>query len=193
MTPVPRSNPTRTPAVFLDRDGVLNRFFVRGRTTHPPCDLGEFQLLPGVAAALQRLKTAGFPLVVVTNQPDVSRGVTSHRCVEEIHDHIRATLPVLDVLVCYHDSADHCGCRKPRPGLLHAAARRWPIDLARSFLVGDRWSDILAGQAVGCTSILVETPYSGRHRCIADGCVADLAEAVTWILDRAFRSMKGAA
>jgi D-glycero-D-manno-heptose 1,7-bisphosphate phosphatase len=95
---------------------------------------------------------------------------------------VRSLLPVLDVLACFHDDDDDCACRKPRPGLLLEAARRWDLDLQRSYLVGDRWSDVLAGQAVGCRTVLVETPYSGRTRCTPDRCVADLREAAQWIL-----------
>jgi D-glycero-D-manno-heptose 1,7-bisphosphate phosphatase len=170
------------PAVFLDRDGVLNRTFVRDGVTHPPAHLGEFELLPGVPAALARLSEAGFPLVVVTNQPDVARGLTTRGGVEEMHNRIRRTLPVLDVLSCYHDNADGCACRKPKPGLLLEAARRWQLDPTRSFMVGDRWSDVAAGQAAGCRTLLVETPFSGRERCVPDRVVADLAEAAAWIL-----------
>jgi D-glycero-D-manno-heptose 1,7-bisphosphate phosphatase len=170
------------PAVFLDRDGVLNRVFERDGVTHPPACIEEFSLLPGAAEAVRRLHAAGFVLVVVTNQPDVARGVQTHEGVEAIHEHLRAELPMLEVLACYHDDADGCDCRKPKPGLLREAARRWTIDLRRSFLVGDRWSDVAAGQAAGCRALLVETPYSGGARCRPDRRVRNLAEAAEWIL-----------
>jgi D-glycero-D-manno-heptose 1,7-bisphosphate phosphatase len=95
---------------------------------------------------------------------------------------MRTKLPLLDVLACYHDNGDDCECRKPKPGMLKEAAERWELDLGRSFLVGDRWSDVIAGQSAGCCSILVETPYSGRSRCQPDHCVRDLTEAADWIL-----------
>src|SRR5262245_16168636 len=115
--------------VFLDRDGVLNRTYERGDgITHPPDHLGEFEWLPGVPDAAQCLANAGFALVVVTNQPDVARGVQSRERVEEMHDYLRRELPLLDVLVCYHDNGDGCSCRKPKPGMLLEAARRWPLD-----------------------------------------------------------------
>jgi D-glycero-D-manno-heptose 1,7-bisphosphate phosphatase len=168
--------------VFLDRDGVLNRAFVRDGVTHPPAHVGEFELLAGVPDAVRRLHSAGFSLVVVTNQPDVARGLQTREGVEMIHERLRAELPMLEVLACYHDNGEDCACRKPRPGMLLEAARRWRIDLRRSFLVGDRWSDVVAGQAAGCCTLLVETPYSGRERCQPDRCVRDLAEAAEWIL-----------
>ena len=171
-------------AVFLDRDGVLNRTFVRGGVSHPPDCLEEFELLPGVVTAARRLTSAGFVLVVVTNQPDVARGRQTRQRVEQLNDVVRRELPVLEVVTCFHDTADGCPCRKPKPGMLLEAARRWRLDLGRSFMVGDRWSDVVAGQAAGCVSILVETPHSGRERCRPDHCVGDLGEAAGWIIDR---------
>lgn len=170
------------PAVFLDRDGVLNRALLRDGVPHPPDHLGEFEVLPGVPVALENLSAAGYALVVVTNQPDVARGRQSRQRVEELNDHVRATLPVLDVLTCFHDNADHCSCRKPRPGLLFEAARRWSIDLRASVMIGDRWSDVVAGQAAGCRTVLVEMPYSGSQRCAPDFSAADLPEAAAWLL-----------
>ncbi len=178
------------PAVLLDRDGVLNRVFVRGGVTHPPAHPGEFELLPGVGAALARLDAAGFALAVVTNQPDVARGTQSRAAVEALNDRVRQALPVLDVLTCFHDTPDNCACRKPRPGLVLEAAARWGLDLKASFLVGDRWSDVEAGRAAGCRTVLVETPWSGRERCRPDHCVRDLPEAAEWIL-RITRGGKG--
>ena len=169
-------------AVFLDRDGVLNRVFVRDGVTHPPATLEQFELLPGAADAVRRLHMAGYALVVVTNQPDVARGTQTCEGVEAIHQHLRAELPMLEVLVCWHDRDEACVCRKPKPGMVLEAVRRWRLDPQRSFLVGDRWSDVIAGQAAGCRAILVETPYSGRTRCQPDHCVRDLAEAADWIL-----------
>jgi D-glycero-D-manno-heptose 1,7-bisphosphate phosphatase len=168
------------PAVFLDRDGVLNRTIVRGGVPHPPARPDEFELLPGVVDAMERLAQQ-FPLIVVTNQPDVARGTQTREQVEELNNVLRTQTPVVEVLTCYHDNADGCLCRKPRPGLLYEAAKHWHIDLARSFLVGDRWSDILAGQAAGCRTVLVDRPYSGAERCIPDHCARDLAEAAEWI------------
>jgi D-glycero-D-manno-heptose 1,7-bisphosphate phosphatase len=174
--------PPLRPAVFLDRDGVLNRALVRDGVPHPPYDLTEFELLPGVPEALARLSAAGFALVVVTNQPDVARGTQTRARVDEINDRVRAGLPVLDVLTCFHDDADGCACRKPKPGLLLEAAGRWHLDLAHGFMVGDRWSDVAAGQAAGCRTVLIETPYSKPERCSPDFRAANLADGVSWIL-----------
>ena len=172
------------PAVFLDRDGVLNRVNVKDGVPHPPDRLDQFDFLAGVPSALHRLREAGFALVVVTNQPDVARGTQTRERVEEMNAEVRAQLPVLDVLTCFHDTAEGCSCRKPKPGLLVAAAKRWRLDPQRSFMIGDRWSDVSAGQAAGCRTVLLDKPYSGRDRCTPDYCAADLPEAVCWILEQ---------
>jgi D-glycero-D-manno-heptose 1,7-bisphosphate phosphatase len=169
-------------AVFLDRDGVINRNVVRGDVTHPPDRVEDFELLPGVVEGAQRLVEAEFVLVVVTNQPDVARGKQKREVVEKMNEIVRSALPVLDVLTCYHDSGDGCSCRKPKPGMLFEAARREGLDLERSFMVGDRWSDVLAGQAAGCRTVLIATPYSGAERCRPDHTASALPAAVDWIL-----------
>ena len=172
------------PAVFLDRDGVLNRCSVRDGVPHPPDCAEELEILPGVAEALTKLSTLGFPLVVVTNQPDVARGTQTREKVEAINQHLKDRLPITAVYTCYHDTPDNCACRKPRAGLLTEAARAYNIDLNRSFMVGDRWSDVAAGQAAGCTTFLIDLPHSKGERCSPDYRVRDLAEAVEIILRR---------
>jgi D-glycero-D-manno-heptose 1,7-bisphosphate phosphatase len=170
------------PAVFLDRDGVLNRAFLRDGTPHPPASPAEVEVLPGVAAALDRLKRAGFALVVVTNQPDVARGHQRREQVEAIHAALGAALPIDEFRVCYHDDADDCVCRKPRPGLLLQAPA---YDLARSIMVGDRWRDIEAGRRAGVlATVLVDYQYDEAGTASPDVRVSSLAEAVPWILER---------
>jgi D-glycero-D-manno-heptose 1,7-bisphosphate phosphatase len=169
-------------AIFLDRDGVLNRAYERGGITYPPASVREVELLPGVVEALQMLATHDVLLVVVTNQPDVARGTQQRQTVEAINAYLAERLPLHDVFTCYHDTADNCGCRKPKPGLLLQAAQEYDIDLSQSFLIGDRWSDIVAGQVVGCRTFLVTTLYSQRERCAPDYEVADVLEAAHTIL-----------
>jgi D-glycero-D-manno-heptose 1,7-bisphosphate phosphatase len=171
--------------VFLDRDGVLNRAFPEDGTTRPPLSVDELELLPGVPEALAKLRAAGFVLVVVTNQPDVARGKQTFAAVEAINTKLSAELPLLDVFACYHDSADKCACRKPKPGLLLAAAAEWDLDVQSAFLIGDRWSDIVAAHAAGCRGVLIETPFSNAERCSPDHVAADIGGAVDWILTTA--------
>src|SRR5256885_55628 len=109
---------SRKPAVFLDRDGVINRTHVIDGVPHPPQSVEQCEVLPGVPEALAMLKAAGLPLIVVTNQPDVARGSQTQQAVEAINDCLRSQLPIDAVYVCYHDNADRCDCRKPKPGML---------------------------------------------------------------------------
>ena len=164
-------------AVFLDRDGVLNRGVVRQGKPHPPGSLAEVEILPGVPEACRRLEGAGLLLIGATNQPDVARGKQTREEVLRINQRILESLPVLEIRTCFHDDADGCACRKPRPGLLLEAARDHGIDLRRSFMVGDRWSDVGAGTAAGCLTFLITAPYNERERCSPDYDVADLADA----------------
>ena len=166
------------PAVFLDRDGVINRTTVRDGTPYPPQTLGEVEILPGVPEALDRLAELGFRLIVVTNQPDVARGTQTRAVVESINVLLMSRLPQLsDVYVCWHDTPDNCDCRKPKPGMLLRAAAEHSLDLKRSFMIGDRWGDIVAGAAAGCRTFLIHLPYSQCDRCSPDYKVADLREA----------------
>jgi D-glycero-D-manno-heptose 1,7-bisphosphate phosphatase len=182
MTPPTENAPRR--AVFLDRDGVINRALVRDGKPYPPSSLAEFAILPGVAEACAKLKQAGFLLVVATNQPDVGRGTMSQAIVEALHAHLCQALPLDRVEVCYHPGkgASECECRKPKPGMLRRAARDLNIDLTHSFMVGDRWRDIDCGHAAGCATILVDHAYDEPLRQAPDHRVKSLAEAADVIL-----------
>jgi len=171
------------PAIFIDRDGVLNETVVINGVPHPPQLVGELQILPGVEEAIGQLALQNLPLIVVTNQPDVARGLQSREEVERINDALHKSLPkLMAFFTCFHDTPDNCNCRKPKPGLLTEAARAYNIDLSRSFMVGDRWSDVVAGQAAGCRTVLIDLPHSKADRCEPDFRVRDLPGAVEIIL-----------
>jgi D-glycero-D-manno-heptose 1,7-bisphosphate phosphatase len=171
-------------AVFLDRDGVLNAAVVRDGKLVPPASVEEMTLLPGVPAALTRLRAAGFLLVVVTNQPDVARRTARREDVDGINDSLRASLPLDDIQVCFHDDGDGCDCRKPLPGMLLSAAARHGVDLSSSFMVGDRWRDIEAGRRAGCATILIDTGIREATFVPPDVSAASLLDAAQWILSR---------
>ena len=175
------ATPTRRRAVFLDRDGVLNQPVVVDGHPFPPDSVEDLVLEPGVEEACEELRRAGLLLILVTNQPDIARGTRDRATVDAINDELRRRLRLADVLVCPHDDADGCACRKPRPGLILAAADRWHVDLARSVMVGDRWRDIEAGRGAGCRTVLLERPYAERPATGADLVVDSLHEAVSWI------------
>lgn len=189
---------TGRPAVFLDRDGTINEQM--GYVNH----LSRFQLLPGVARAIRSLNEAGLPVVVVTNQSGLARGYFPESLLEAVHAELHRLLARegahLDGLyICpHHPEAREerfrldCDCRKPRPGLLERAAAELGLDLGRSYMVGDRWSDLRCGAAVGATTVLVLTGYGrgdaayvGPGQTVQPDHVAeDLEAAARWILDR---------
>jgi len=173
-----------TRAVFLDRDGVINRAVLRDGLPTPPRSVQDLEILPGVPEALASLKAAGFRLVVVTNQPDVARGTQTREAVEALNDVLRRSLPLDGVKVCYHDDADGCSCRKPAPGMILEAARELGADLSRSYMVGDRWKDVEAGRRAGTTTILVENDYPEKKPGNPAARVSNLKEAADWILAR---------
>jgi len=172
-------------AVFLDRDGVINRTLVRDGKPYAPTTPEEFELLPGVVTAIAALKNAGFRIVVVTNQPDVGNGKLARDVVEAMNARVRQKCQVDDVRVCYHGDADGCACRKPKPGLLVDAAHDWSLDLRRSYMVGDRWRDIGAGQAAGCRTVWIDCGYSEMKPENPDIVVKSLPEAARQILNHA--------
>jgi D-glycero-D-manno-heptose 1,7-bisphosphate phosphatase len=176
------SSSKRKPAVFLDRDGVLNRALVREGQAYPPMDRSEVEILPGVVEACQRLKKAGFLLVVVANQPGVERGEQSRETVEQINAVVERQIPVDELLVCFHEDGDHCPCRKPQPTMLLDAAQRIGISLGESFLVGDRPRDIDAGKTAGCRTVLIGDAQGEAGTTVPDYRAASLEEAVPYIL-----------
>ena len=168
-------------AIFLDRDGVINRATVRDGKPYAPASLDELEVLDGVPEALAKLRQAGFRLIVVTNQPDVARGAQTRETVEAMHERLASALPVDEIVACYHDG-DACDCRKPKPGALLDAARRHDIELERSFMVGDRWRDIEAGQRAGVRCLFVDHGYREQQPAAPFVRVDSLAAAAEWIL-----------
>lgn len=182
----PLNSPSGTSsatAVFLDRDGVLNEAVMREGKPYPPATEAEVRIVSDAAEALERLKSRGVRLIVVTNQPDVARGTQTAEAVEAIHRRLRRELPIDDVLSCLHDDGDACPCRKPKPGLILEGAARHGVDPRRSFMVGDRWRDVDAGKAAGCRTIWIDRGYHEREPSREpDVRVGSLSEAVTWIM-----------
>ena len=171
------------PGVFLDRDGVLIRPVLREGLPCAPLEWKDFCLLEGAVKPVRRLKTAGYAVLVVTNQPEVRRGLLDPGLLEQFHQRLRQWAPVDDVLACCHDEPDHCQCRKPRPGLILEAARRHSIDLTRSFLVGDTERDLGAARAASLPFLLLDAHYNRNLN--PDFRVVDLAAAVSLILGMA--------
>jgi D-glycero-D-manno-heptose 1,7-bisphosphate phosphatase len=172
-------------AVFLDRDGVLNRPVVRLGKPFPPADLASFEIYPDASDSCRLLKAEGLLLVVVTNQPDVGRGLQSRDVVEAMHRRLQEALPLDRIEVCFDpDDTTASGYHKPAPGMLFRAADALGIDLRRSYMVGDRWRDVDCGRAAGCTTVFVDRGYEERLRSPADVTVHGLLEAAEWITEK---------
>lgn len=172
-------------AVFLDRDGIINRALVHNGKPYPPTNLDEFEILPDVSEACKKLKKAGYLIVVVTNQPDVGRGTLSQSIVEEMHTFLLKHLPIDRIEVCYHPGRglSTCDCRKPLPGMLIRAASELELDLKQSWMIGDRLSDVECGHSVGSRTILVGGGYNESSPVAPDFRTNNLVEAVAKILN----------
>jgi D-glycero-D-manno-heptose 1,7-bisphosphate phosphatase len=172
----------KAPCVFLDRDGVLNKVRLVDGNPHPPRSASELEIISSSVEACQRLRQAGYLLVVVSNQPDVARGTETLAGVKALNDLVGSRVAVDEFVVCPHDDADGCDCRKPAPGMLTAAAERLNIDLRRSFMVGDRWRDVEAGQRAGCRTVFIDRSYAEGEPRAPDLIVDELFEAVPFLL-----------
>jgi D-glycero-D-manno-heptose 1,7-bisphosphate phosphatase len=169
--------------VFLDRDGVLAREIVRDGAAYAPTRVEDFVVVPEAGEQVRRLHEAGFLCIVFTNQPELANGELKQADLDEMHRRLRAAVPLDDILVCPHDKSEGCPCHKPALGLIEDAVARWDVDLAGSYVVGDRWRDVDAGRAAGCYSILIERPYS--KATWASARVSTLTEAVNEVLRHA--------
>ena len=169
-------------AVFLDRDGTITFAPVVDGKPGAPATVEEMTILPGVPEALKALKAAGFWLICVTNQPDVSRGKQTLEVVEAMHARLMKELPLDQIISCYHDDGDNDDCRKPKPGMLLQGAREHDIDLKNSFMVGDRWRDIEAGINAGCRTAFIDLHYTEKQPSTFDVKVGSFGEAAAWIL-----------
>ncbi len=169
------------PAVFLDRDGVLNHVFVRDNKPYSPNLFQDFTLYDDVLSSLNILKKSGYLLVVITNQPELVRGGLSISELQKMNDYLLEKLPLNDIFVCSHDNQDLCLCRKPKAGMILKAQTKWQIDLKKSYFIGDTWKDMEVGRAVGCHTILLDRPYN--QGVASDFNCKNLADAANYILN----------
>lgn len=152
-------------AVFLDRDGIVNKAIVKDGKPYPPKDVNQIHFIKYFQNVMNRLKKEGFKVFVFTNQPDVARGTQTKEQVEKINNYIFKKLPIDKIYCCYHDDKDNCECRKPKPGMILQAAKEFDIDLKKSWVIGDRSKDIEAGIAAGCKTIFVDYGYKEKLNC----------------------------
>ena len=168
-------------AIFLDRDGVINKAIVKNGLPTPPNLLDELKILPGVKESILKLKKLNFVCIIVTNQPDVSRGKINKNTVIKINNFLKKKIKLDDIFVCYHDDKDNCNCRKPKPGLLLQAGKKWNVDFKKSFMIGDRWRDIQSGEKAGCKTIYLDYNYRDKKPKNPDFVTDTLLNAVFFI------------
>lgn len=165
------------PALFLDRDGVVNKAVVRNGQPYPPASIDDLELVEGIQDLIAEVKNQGFKIFIFTNQPDVARGTARKEKIVEIHDYLSGKLGIDKIYCCLHDDDDNCDCRKPKPGMLFQAKAEWSLDFDRSFVIGDRWRDIAAARAANIKSILLDYHYNEKKEIPDYSCVT-LREAL---------------
>lgn len=175
-------NKAKFKCVFLDRDGVINNVILKNGKPHPPINLRGIKILENVNKSLISLKKSGFYIAVITNQPDVSRKITTKKEVEAINNYLMSKLPLDEINTCFHDNFHNCQCRKPLPGMILDVTKRKNIDLSKSFLIGDRKSDIEAGNNAGCKTIFIDKNYNEEKPITYDFTVDSLYMASQIIL-----------
>jgi len=164
-------------AVFLDRDGIINHPIIINDKPYSPKKMIAY--MEGIFDLCYHLVDNDYLLVIVTNQPDVARGKTTIEEVNAFNNRIKQSLPIWDVFVCPHDDLDYCECRKPKPGMLLKASKKHDIDLKQSWLIGDRWKDVEAGDRAGCQTIFVDYGYKEHRPACQIHTVADIRE-IQW-------------
>ena len=168
-------------AVFLDRDGVLNRPNIIDGKPYAPKKVKDFIIYSEVYEVLNNLKNNLYKLIVVTNQKDVGRGITSMKVLNTMHNKLKSFLPIDDIKVCI--CIDECDCYKPNPGMILEAQKEWNIDIEKSYIIGDSWRDIGAGINAGCKTILIDRKYNMPMLYKPDYIVNSLKEAESKILN----------
>lgn len=168
-------------AVFLDRDGVINEVIVKNNVVFSPRTRDEFNINNTAAQAVLQLKASGYRVVVLTNQPDIRRGLLKQSDLDWMHEKIKMEVDVDDIIYCPHDDRDKCLCRKPKPGMIIQYAKKCKIDVSASYLIGDGIKDIEAANRAGCTAILMKRLYNKNVEC--DIKITSLMEAVDVILN----------
>jgi len=171
-------------AVFLDRDGVINKPIIIDGKSYAPRLLKDFKIFPKVKSDVKKLKDKGFKVLVITNQPDIGNKLLKKSTLKEMHSILKAKVPLDKIYFCPHTRNDRCKCRKPKPGMIIKASNELKIDLKESYVVGDRKIDIDAGIKAGCKTIFVNNNYYEKKPTKQKKNVKSLHDAVKYILKK---------
>ena len=168
----------KTRAIFLDRDGVINKSKIIKGKPYAPRKIKDFKILKNVDKSLFILKKYGFKNIIITNQPDVKKGFIKNSILKKINKKIKSKLKIDDIYICKHTDSDKCNCRKPKIGLIKKAKKKWNIDLTKSYLIGDRWRDILLANKLNINCFYIDKNYKERKPKKFNYKVNNLYEAV---------------
>ena len=169
--------------IFLDRDGVINKPIIIDNKPYSPRNKYQFELLPNIEKYLKKIHSLGFLTIIITNQPDISTNHINENLLNEFHDIIKNKMPITDIYVCKYIDTDDCYCRKPKPGLILTAAKKYKINLKKSYFIGDRWKDIDAANKAGCHSIFIDYGYKEKLKTTPINNVKSVKEAFEIILN----------
>lgn len=172
----------KNKAVFLDRDGVLVKSFVKNKKAYAPTKLKDFKIFKYSSSCIKKLNSHGFKTIVVTNQPDIDSKKLSKKTLNKMHYKLKKETNVKSIYSCHHSSQKNCKCRKPRTGMLIKAAKVNKIDFNKSYMVGDRYSDIVCGNSIGCKTIFIDRNYGEKKPKTQITSVKNLNEATKYIL-----------
>lgn len=163
-------------ALFLDRDGVVNYTIVKNNKPFPPLSIEELEIIPEIKQSIQFAKNNDMKVFVITNQPDVSRGLVTKNVIENINLFIMSNLDIDEIFTCYHDNQDNCECRKPKPGAFFALSQKYNINLSKSIMVGDRAKDIEAAKNANCPSIFIKYGYNEEYPTLQNYTIYNVKE-----------------
>ncbi len=169
-------------AVFLDRDGVINKPIIIDGKCYAPRLLKDFKIFPKVKSDIKKLKNRGFKVFVITNQPDIGNKLLKKKTLNEMHSLLKTKVPIDKIYFCPHTKNDRCKCRKPKPGMIIKASNNLKIRLKESYVIGDRKTDIDAGLKAGCKTIFVNNNYYEKRPTKQEKTVKSLHAAVKYIL-----------
>tara|TARA_Y100000741_G_scaffold362569_1_gene348606 strand:+ start:242 stop:787 length:546 start_codon:yes stop_codon:yes gene_type:complete len=167
--------------VFLDRDGVINKPYIKNGKSFAPTKFNEFSIYPEAKESVRILHSLDFKVIVITNQPDIARGLILDSDISKMNSKMFNDLNIDDIFICPHSEEDNCNCRKPKPGMILEAKKKYKIDLNSSFLIGDRFTDIQAAKNTGCKSIFIDRNYNEKKPIFQEANVKNILSAVNFI------------
>tara|TARA_Y100000996_G_C22342075_1_gene569100 strand:+ start:206 stop:739 length:534 start_codon:yes stop_codon:yes gene_type:complete len=152
----------KNKAFFFDRDGILNKVILKKNKPYSPRYPKQVVKNYEILKLIKLLKKKKFKKIIITNQPDIKTGKLTKHSLRTINNDIKLFFSIDDIFVCTHNKFDKCHCRKPKIGMIKLAEKKWNLDLKKSYLIGDRWKDIDAGNKAGCKTIYIDYNYDEK-------------------------------